>query len=90
MASSEADRGATVRVDMPLDALGLPKRAVNALRAGGITSLAQIVEWTDRELRALPNCGPATMTALRQVAARAGAALRNDQARRRGAKRRSA
>lgn len=58
--------------DLPLDALGLPKRAVNALRAGGITSFAEIVEWPERELRALPNCGPATMTALRLIAERAG------------------
>jgi DNA-directed RNA polymerase alpha subunit len=72
MSARKTDRADTMLFDLPLDALGLPKRAVNALRAGGITSFAEIVEWPERELRALPNCGQATMSALRGIAERAG------------------
>lgn len=72
MAKRKTDKTDAMLFDLPLDALGLPKRALNALRAGGITSFAEILEWPERELRALPNCGPATIAALRQIAARAG------------------
>jgi DNA-directed RNA polymerase alpha subunit len=69
---AKLDKTDSMLFDLPLDVLGLPKRAVNALRAGGITSFAEIAEWPERELRALPNCGPATIAALRKIAARVG------------------
>jgi DNA-directed RNA polymerase alpha subunit len=61
-----------VKLDTTVEQLGLPKRAVNALRAGGIASLHDVAEWPERELRALPNCGDATIAALREILDRAG------------------
>lgn len=72
MHSTGVSRPNVVLLDLPVDALGLPKRAVNALRAGGISVLGDVLQWPERELRALPNCGPATMAALREIAEQAG------------------
>ncbi|MCE9520969.1 MAG: hypothetical protein K8S25_00890 [Alphaproteobacteria bacterium] len=63
-------------LEWPVADLGLPKRAVNALRAGGIERLNDIVEWSEHELRALPNCGAATIEALRTILRRDGLQLK--------------
>ena len=43
----------------------LPKRARNALRYGGISTLEDVAEWSDRALLSLPHIGPASVAVLR-------------------------
>lgn len=45
--------------------LSLPKRARNALLRAGIRTLAEAIEWSDRDLLSLPHFGPASVTGLR-------------------------
>lgn len=52
-----AASGAEV-LSMPLSVLGLPKRATNALLRSGIMRLSDVTEWTERDLKTLPNFGP--------------------------------
>jgi len=75
MAKRMSPKDAAMDLALTVADLGLPVRAVNALRAGGIETLRDVVEWPERELRALPNCGPATIAALRDFAERAGASV---------------
>lgn len=77
---AKTSKNAVPNLALAVADLGLPVRAVNALRAGGIETVGDIVEWPERELRALPNCGPATMAALREIAERAGAKRRRIEA----------
>lgn len=43
---------------IPVRDLPLPTRAKNALRGGGITTLADMAQWRVCELLTLPHCGP--------------------------------
>jgi DNA-directed RNA polymerase alpha subunit len=54
---------------IPVRDLDLPTRAKNALIGGGINTLADMMQWRVCELLTLPHCGPATIEALRRVAA---------------------
>lgn len=51
----------------PLQNTGLSKRALNALMRGGINTLEDAAEWTDRDLLSLPNFGPASVVSLRRL-----------------------
>jgi hypothetical protein len=54
--------------DILLDA-NLPKRAVNALIHGGVRTLEEAAEWSDRDLLSLPHFGPASVASLRALIA---------------------
>ncbi len=60
-----------------LSGLNLPKRALNALVRGGISTLEEIAEWSDRDLLSLPHIGPASVASLRALAG-AGMDRRDD------------
>jgi DNA-directed RNA polymerase alpha subunit len=45
----------------------LSKRALNALIRGGIQTLEEAAEWSDRDLLSLPNFGPASVACLRRL-----------------------
>lgn len=45
----------------------LPKRALNALLLGGIRTLKEAAEWSDRDLLSLPHFGPASVASLRRL-----------------------
>lgn len=46
---------------------GLSKRALNALMRGGIRTLEDAAEWSDRDLLSLPNFGPTSVASLRRL-----------------------
>jgi hypothetical protein len=48
----------------------LPKRAKNALLRGGIATLHDAAEWTDRDLLSLPHMGRAYVASLRALIGR--------------------
>lgn len=52
-----------------IDSLPLPRRAINALRHGGIRTLEETCDWSDVSLLSLPQFGPAFLTAIRTLAA---------------------
>jgi hypothetical protein len=59
--------------DQPIAALpehALPKRAKNALLRGGIATLEDAAEWTDRDLLSLPHIGRAYVASLRALMGR--------------------
>ena len=56
---------------VPISELGLPTRACNALRSWGIDCLGDLLQWSERELRTLPNCGPITIQAIQEIRERA-------------------
>jgi predicted flap endonuclease-1-like 5' DNA nuclease len=60
------------RGDLP--AIGRP--ATNALAAAGITTLAQVAELSEAELRALHGVGPKAVTILQEALAADGLAFR--------------
>ena len=45
----------------------LSKRAINALMRGGIHTLEDAAEWSDRDLLSLPHFGPASVATLRKL-----------------------
>lgn len=47
----------------------LPKRARNALLRGGITTLDDVADWSDRALLSLPHIGHTTVASLRALIA---------------------
>ena len=47
----------------------MPKRAFNALKRGGIETLEDAAQWSDRDLLSLPNFGPASVARLRTLIA---------------------
>lgn len=49
--------------------LPLPRRTINALARGGISTLEQAAAWRDDELLSLPQCGPAAVAKLRLLMA---------------------
>ncbi|OJT98269.1 MAG: hypothetical protein BGN82_08480 [Alphaproteobacteria bacterium 65-7] len=53
----------------PIAGLPLPRRTINALARGGITTLEQAAAWRDDELLSLPQCGPAAVAKLRALVA---------------------
>ena len=59
------DRSTTPR---PLEALPLPRRAINALRLGGIATLEEACDWSDDALLSLRHFGRAYLNALRVLA----------------------
>jgi hypothetical protein len=52
----------------------LPRRAKNALLRGGIATLEDAAEWTDRDLLSLPHIGRAYVASLRALIGTASAA----------------
>ncbi len=48
----------------------LPKRARNALLRGGIATLQDAAEWSDRDLLSLPHMGKAYVASLRALMGR--------------------
>lgn len=46
---------------------GLSKRALNALMRGGIRSLEDAAEWSDRDLLSLPHFGPTSLAVLHRL-----------------------
>jgi DNA-directed RNA polymerase alpha subunit len=50
-----------------LQHISLPKRALNALLRGGIRTLEEAAEWSDRDLLSLPHFGPASVASLRRL-----------------------
>ena len=60
---------------LPIESLELPSRAYNALRAGGIATLQDASYWSERDLRSLPQMGPAAVRILCDALAHAGLAL---------------
>jgi DNA-directed RNA polymerase alpha subunit len=54
-----------------IESLPLPRRAINALRQGGIHTLEEALDWSDVSLLSLPQFGPAYLIALRSLAATA-------------------
>ncbi|MEI9988580.1 MAG: DNA-directed RNA polymerase subunit alpha C-terminal domain-containing protein [Rhizomicrobium sp.] len=67
------------RKECALARLKLPKRALNALRRGGILTLEDAAEWSDRDLLSLPHIGPVSVASLRALIGRAAKA--NDRIR---------
>ena len=60
-----------MRSDAPrrIEALALPRRAINALRQGGISTMEETLDWSDVSLLSLPQFGPAYLVALRSLTA---------------------
>jgi DNA-directed RNA polymerase alpha subunit len=58
-----------MRSDAPrhIEGLPLPRRAINALRQGGISTLEETLDWSDISLLSLPQFGPAYLIALRAL-----------------------
>ena len=56
-------------LELEIAAANLPKRAINALKRGGIRTLEDAAEWSDRALLSLPHFGPASVASLRKVIA---------------------
>jgi hypothetical protein len=59
----------TIR-NQPIAALpehALPKRAKNALLRGGVATLEDAAEWSDRDLLSLPHMGKAYVASLRAL-----------------------
>jgi DNA-directed RNA polymerase alpha subunit len=54
----------------PLTELRLPKRALNALLRGGISTVEEAAEWSDRDLLSLPHFGRASVASLRALTGR--------------------
>ncbi|HWA68489.1 MAG TPA: DNA-directed RNA polymerase subunit alpha C-terminal domain-containing protein [Rhizomicrobium sp.] len=52
----------------PITQLPLSRRAINALRHGGIQTLEEAAEWPDGALLSLPQFGPAFLAQLRCAA----------------------
>ena len=52
---------------LPLTALGLPQRALNAMRAAGLVTLRDASDWSARDLKSLPQVGPAALTMLQEA-----------------------
>ena len=52
----------------PIDSLALPRRAINALRHGGIRTVEEIADWSDDCLLSLPQFGPAFLFKVRKLA----------------------
>ena len=73
---------ATLPPSFPIGALELPSRARNALRAGGIATLLDASCWSERDLRSLPQMGPAAIRTLCEALARAGLSLQPKTGRR--------
>jgi len=60
----------------PLSAWELPKRLRTALENAGIHRIAELTEWSERDLRSLPSVGPAYLTLLRRLLKCSGLRLR--------------
>lgn len=56
-----------MRPDGSLQNSGLSKRALNALMRGGIHTLEDAAQWSDRDLLSLPHFGPTSVAALRRL-----------------------
>jgi len=69
MSNCETDRA---MLSTPISELGLSRRGENALKQAGIQTLQDILEWTERELRTLRNCGPVTVSRLKALVETAG------------------
>ena len=52
---------------LPLAALGLPQRALNAMRAAGLCTLRDTADWSARDLKSLPQVGPAALALLQEA-----------------------
>jgi len=48
----------------PISSLGFAPRTTNALTRAGIHSVSDVLSWTARDLRTIPQFGPASMAAL--------------------------
>lgn len=59
-----------------LPRIGRP--ATSALLSAGITSLAEVAQWSERDLRALHGVGPKAIRLLREALADRGLSLHND------------
>lgn len=57
-------------------------RIYEALAAEGVEDLVELAAWTRRDLRAVPNLGPAAIVKLEQLLARYDLALASDKPRR--------
>jgi DNA-directed RNA polymerase alpha subunit len=66
-----SDTSQTAKQGAPLLSTELPKRALNALMRGGIQTLEEAAEWSDRDLLSLPNFGPVSIAALRRLTGQA-------------------
>ena len=53
--------------DTTLSAWELPKRLRTALENAGIHHIAELTEWSERDLRSLPSVGPAYLKLLRRL-----------------------
>ena len=73
----------TLLSSLPIESLELPSRACNALRAGGIATLQDASYWSERDLRSLPQMGPAAIRTLCEALSRAGLSLQPRTGRRR-------
>ena len=69
MAAVTPDNSTLARLTMLAD-LDLPPRAFNALERAGIRTIAQLAEWSERDLLALPQFGHAGLSALQMAIAR--------------------
>jgi DNA-directed RNA polymerase alpha subunit len=56
------------KTSYPIAQLPLPRRAINALRHGGIQTVEETEDWPDHALLSLPQFGPAFLAALRSAA----------------------
>jgi DNA-directed RNA polymerase alpha subunit len=70
-------------LSQPLAALGLPQRSLNAMRAAGIATLADAADWSLRDLKTLPQVGPAALDMLQEALRAAHLDLRPSTRRRR-------
>ena len=50
--------------------LGIPPRALYALERAGIRTVAQVAEWSERDLLALPQFGQAALAVVRAAIAK--------------------
>jgi len=87
--SAELSQIATDFLNSPVPCLGLPVRAINALEGAGLARVADVVQWTARDLRSLPQFGPAALNSVEEILSRFGLSLHRSPpvAQRRGGRR---
>lgn len=50
----------------PLELIGIPDDVADAFYAHGISSVDELCEWSEKELRVLPQIGPKSLTIIRE------------------------
>ena len=67
----------------PISAIEMPQRAINAMQAAGIETVADAAQWSLRDLQSLPQVGSAALRVLEVSLGKAGLTFQPQSNRRR-------